>query len=221
MQGRESCERVVFLCFDRMEKGLEFREVALSVDGIGGKDGGEVVGGLKMDGVERGWMHFLEGDAEKMSGAGNEGKVFCLGEMVGAGMGVNGQAVLSMCPRVIRGEFESVEDVGMLEHEEEGVCGKRLTGDVGWGTKKIADEVKRMDVEVEGRIAFEVGACEVVEVVVEKMCVEKTLFEELDGGGSVVKCSSGTTSDTSMMPTSMQRLNRWNVSLLRKKKKQL
>ena len=71
----------------------------------------------------------------------------------------------------------------MLEHEEEGVWGKRLADDVGWGTKKIADEVKWMDVEVEEWIAFGIGACEVVKVVVEKMCVGKMLFEELDGGG--------------------------------------
>ena len=51
-----------------------------------------------MDGVEGNWMHFFERDAEKMSGVGNEGEVFCLAEMVGAGVGVNGQAVLSMCP---------------------------------------------------------------------------------------------------------------------------
>ena len=40
-------------------------------------------------------------------------------------------------------------------------------------------------------------------------------------GWEVVKWNIGMKSETSMMPTSMQRLNLWNVSLLRKRKKQL
>ena len=73
--------------------------------------------------------------------------------------------------------------MGMAQHEEVGRWGDLLAGDDFGLAKKMGNEVEGVDVKIEQGITFWIIACEVMEVVTDKMLFAQTFLKDLHGRG--------------------------------------
>ena len=58
-----------------------------------------------------------------------------------------------------------------------------MAGDDFWFAKEIGDKVERMDEKVEQSVTFWIVACEVMEIITDKMFFVQTLAKDLHGRG--------------------------------------
>ena len=73
--------------------------------------------------------------------------------------------------------------MGVTEHEDIGRRGNFLAGDDFGVSEEIDYEVERMDEKVEQGITLWIVACEVMEVVIDKMLFAQSLTKDLHGRG--------------------------------------
>ena len=71
----------------------------------------------------------------------------------------------------------------MTEHNDVGCRGDLLTGEDFWFAKKMGNKVEGMDVKVEQSVTFWIVACEVMEIITDKMFFVQTLAKDLHGRG--------------------------------------
>ena len=169
--------------FNRCYEGLYLAVVALRIDLVVGERWSEVVAGIEVFDSSIMSVNLLVWDAKDGGRFWLEGQFFHLRETVDALRCADFEGFFSRSPGVGGGEFESADDVWMTEHEDIGRWGYLLAGDDFWFAKDIGDKVERMDEKVEQSVTFWIVACEVMEIITDKMFFVQTLAKDLHGRG--------------------------------------
>lgn len=71
----------------------------------------------------------------------------------------------------------------VTEHQDIGIFVHNLAGDDFWLAKEIGNKIEGMDVKVEQSITLWIIACEIMEVITDKMLFAQTLAKDLHGWG--------------------------------------
>ena len=123
---------------------------------------------------------FLVWNVENGKGFGFENQFFHLRETINARGSADFEGFFGSSPSVCGGEFESADDVRMTEHENIGPWGDLLAGYDFGVSKEIGDKVERMDEKVEQSVTFWIVACEVMEVITDKMFFVQTFPKDFN-----------------------------------------